>query len=175
MKTATNFFPLMTAVLFISFAANVNAQGRGQHKKSEREHQAKHVREDYHDKYHPGDHKWKNDHYRHDTDRRVRHHYGRHAAHYHDHHCSHARVVTRYDERPRYVYYRDYDVYHDVRRNVYINWSGRNWVVSASLPVALYRVDKRRAVRMEVDYYHDDLTSYLMSGRPVYSRIYTGS
>lgn len=175
MKTATRFFPLMMAMFLISLAANVNAQGRGHHKKHEREHQAKHVREDHHDKYHHRDHKWQSDHHRHVADRHVRHHYDRHAAHYHDHHCSHARIVIHYHERPRYVYYRDYDVYYDVHQHVYITWSGRNWAVSASLPVVLHRVDRHRAVRMEVDYDHDDLTTYLTTGRPVYRRIYTGS
>lgn len=77
--------------------------------------------------------------------------------------------------RPRYVYFRDYDVYHDMHRNVYISWSGRNWTVSTSIPVALRHVDVHRTVRMEVDYDYDDFDAYLKRGRPSYRRIYTGS
>lgn len=81
--------------------------------------------------------------------------------------------MTHRHSRPRYVYYRDYNVYHDLHHNVYISYSGRNWSVSASLPVVLHRVDARRAVRMEVDYFDDDFTAYLERDRPTYTRIYT--
>lgn len=174
MKTVPRFFPLIMAMLFISVTARVNAQGHGHYKKHEREHHVSHEREERDDKDHHRDHNWKNEYHRHAGGRRNHHLHARHAAHYHDHHCSHARIITHYYEKPRYVYYRDYDVYYDVRQRVYIAWSGRNWFVSASLPVALRRVERHRAVQMEVDYYDDDLATYLAAGRPVYRRIYTG-
>jgi hypothetical protein len=83
-------------------------------------------------------------------------------------------VVVHHHTRPRYIYYRDYDVYYDTDRSVYITWSGRNWSLSTSLPVVLHRVDVRRAVRMEVDYYDDNFAAYLEAGRPVYRRVYAG-
>lgn len=82
-------------------------------------------------------------------------------------------VVRDYRPRPRYIYYRDYDVYYDLERRAYITYSGRNWSVSASLPVALRRVELSRATRLEVGYVRDDLPSYLDRSRPVYTRVYT--
>lgn len=105
-----------------------------------------------------------------------------HDHHYHDHHHhttrvvrpvrAHQHVVTHRHEQPRYVYYSDYGVYHDVQKNVYITYSGRNWTVSAALPVALHRVDVRRANAVAVDYHADDFVGYLQHGRPIYAGVY---
>jgi hypothetical protein len=160
MKTTTQFFPLLIAIMIISMAGNANAQGRG-HQKSKERHGADHPNK--HDRHKHGWHSNGHDHHRH-GERQVR------VVHYH-----HEPVVVRhYHERPRYIYYRDYDVYYDFQENVYFSYSGRNWTVSASLPVVLRRVDTRRAVRMEVDYDRDDFHAYLASSRPVYRRMYTG-
>ena len=166
-------------VFIIGVAGEANAQGRGQHhgkRDQGREHREKHDRDD-HRKHH-----WKDE--RHDH-----HKYGKHHKRTHDYHGHHPqrRVVRRYDghhhhapvvvkhyhERPRYIYYRDYDVYYDFHRDAYITWSGRNWSVSASLPVVLHRVDRHRAVRMEVDYLRDDFPTYLQTHQPAYVRVYT--
>lgn len=169
----------MIALFVISMAANVNAQGRGHQKGHERNHGKQHDSRGHHK-----DHDWKHerkDHHDHDYDR----HYDRGHSHHdrrevyvvprHDRYCHHAPVVVRHHHpRPRYVYYRDYDVYYDTHNSVYISYSGRNWTASASLPIALHHVDVHRAVRMEVDYDHDDFPSYLERSRPVYRRIYTG-
>ena len=160
----------MALLMIISLAASVNGQGRGNHR-------SEHARRSDH---HNDHYEWKKDKHNkhhHYHDREVRHHHrDRHVVvHDHDHYCSHRPVVVRhYQTRPRYIYYEDYDVYYDMHQSVYISWSGRNWSVSASLPVALHHVDRRRAVRMEVDYYEDDFTAYLASGRPAYRRVYTG-
>jgi len=168
MKTVTKFFPLMVVLLIIGMAGNVNAQGRGHHKGHERNHQ--------HNNGHHNDHDWKYDrggdgHHYNNYDRR--HHPGyevRRVVHH-----RHAPVVVHhYAARPRYIYYRDYDVYYDTRNSVYISYSGRNWTVSANLPVALHHVDVHRAVRMEVAYEQDDFPRYLERSRPSYRRIYTG-
>lgn len=176
MKTATKFFPLMIMVLIISLAGNASAQGRVQQKGNERHRAGNHEWRDHGKDKHDRDHNLKSHHHAHGkSDRHRHHHHDRHFAHDHNRHCAHARVVTRYHERPRYVYYRDYDLYYDTNLGVYITWSGKNWEVSASLPVVLRRVDRHRAVRMEVDYYDDNFASYLAAGRPAYRRIYTGS
>jgi hypothetical protein len=162
MKTATHFFSLVIAMATISTAANVNAQGRGHHKGHEKRH-------------HHQDRHWKGD----NKDREHRHHhYERrnvhHVVHHHHRYCEHPPVVIvrRDPPRPRYVYYRDYDVYYDIHREVYVSYSGRNWRVSASLPVVLHRVDMRRAVRMDVDYYEDDFVAHLERARVRPGRIY---
>ncbi|HET9487555.1 MAG TPA: hypothetical protein VFO54_08975, partial [Chryseosolibacter sp.] len=179
MKTATKFFPLMIALMIISMAGNVNAQGRGHHKAHDRKGAGNHGN-------HHSKHEWKGDShhnrgYAHPHDRSYAYHHDHRPQvrtvvyHHHDSYCHHEPVVvTHYHERPRYVYYRDYDVYYDMRREVYISYSGRNWTVSASLPVALHHVDVHRAVRLEVDYQHDDFPVYLQRSRPSYRRIYTG-
>jgi hypothetical protein len=79
--------------------------------------------------------------------------------------------VKHYD-RPRYVYYADYNVYFDFHRQVYITLSGRNWMISSSIPVPMQRVDIRRASYREVQYYDDDFVAYLGHGRPMYGKAY---
>lgn len=155
----------MIAVATISMTGSVSAQGRGHQKDEHRAHH--HDRRD-HDRNHEW-HSKKHDkhgrhHHRHNEKREV------HVVHHHPHPV----VVSHYHQRPRYIYYRDYDVYYDFHRNVYISYSGRNWTVSTSLPVVLHRVDRRRAVQMEVDYDRDDFRAYLDRGRPAYRRVYTG-
>jgi hypothetical protein len=90
--------------------------------------------------------------------------------HEHSRVCGH-RIVVRNYETPRYVYYRDYDVYYDYHRNVYFSYSGRGWTVSTSLPVHLHHVNFSRAVCHEVNYYEDDFVTYLDRGRPMYGRV----
>lgn len=174
MKTATGFFPIMITMLIVGLAGSVNGQGRGHHKGNEKHHGGNHERRAHGDDHHNRDHHWKHERHGH-GERHARHYrHDRYVAHHHDRHCSHARFV-RYYERPRYIYYRDYDVYYDIHQSVYITWSGRNWAASASLPVVLQRVDRHNAVRMEVDYHHDDFSAYLSAGKPAYRRLYTGS
>lgn len=106
-----------------------------------------------------------------------------HDHHHHDYHHhrttrvvrpvrAHQHVVTHPHERPRYVYYSDYGVYHDVQKNVYFTYNGRKWTVSATLPVVLHRVDVRRASTMAVDFYADDFVEYLHHSRPIYAGVY---
>lgn len=155
-------------VFVIGFASETNAQGKGHHDGKDR-------RDDRYgrhggDQHGKGD--WQHDQHEHRYDKREhKHKHCRSHTHAVHHHAP--VVIKHYHERPRYMYYRDYDVYYDSHRDVYITWSGRNWIVSASLPVVLRRVDRRRAVRMEVDYVRDDFPSYLQTHKPSYRRIYT--
>ncbi|HEX8039482.1 MAG TPA: hypothetical protein VF490_10025 [Chryseosolibacter sp.] len=163
MKT-TKFFPMMMAFVLITLAGGVHAQGRGHHKGHDEHH-------GHHDDYRGEGHHNDRDHgfhdYRHEEARRV-------VYHEHDRYCDHPVIVVRdYHPRPRYIYYRDYDVYYDLERRVYITYSGRNWSISASLPVVLRRVELGRATRLEVDYVRDDFPSYVARTRPVYTRVYT--
>lgn len=113
----------------------------------------------------------------HDNDRHDRHYNDRH---YNGHHHGSRRVVHVYHpapverrvvhhyhyERPRYVYYRDYDVYYDCHRQVYISFSGRNWSISAGLPVVMRHVNVQTVVTTNVEYYDDDFPEYLETRRP---------
>jgi hypothetical protein len=170
----------MITFVIISMAGNVTAQGWGQHQSNER-HRADNHRKNHHK---DDDRKDLKHHGHHDRDHDLRrghaHHYDHHYRHDHlpEAHHRHDRgqrpvVVRHHHSRPRYVYYRDYNVYHDLHRDVYISYSGRNWSVSASLPVVLQHVEARRAVRMEVDYHDDDFAGYLERNRPTYTSIYT--
>jgi hypothetical protein len=72
--------------------------------------------------------------------------------------------------QPRYVYYRDYDVYYDNHRSVYISYSGRSWTITKALPVGMRHVNIRATKRFEVDYHDDDFPRYLETRRPSYGR-----
>lgn len=165
----------MIALVILGMAGNVSAQGRGHQKGHERDRAGKHEKKDHH---HEGyrKHDVKHDHHdrRHDGYRGHHHHPSDHrVVHRHERYHHHEPVVAR--SSPRYIFYRDYDVYYDLHRNVYISYSGRNWTISAGIPVTMRRADVHRAVRMEVDYDHDDFARYLERSRPSYRRIYTGS
>ena len=131
-------------------------------------------------------------HQKHQTHNHDRNGNGRHYSHnrysYHDHdrhhnheaprtvHVYHSRPVERtvvvhhhHHHRParvRYVYYRDYDVYYDCDRKVYISFGGRNWSISTEIPVRMYYADRNALATVEVDYYDDDFAHHLDSHRP---------
>ncbi len=154
-----NIFSLMIILMIVgAFTMQAQAQGRGKGNNKGKGHD-KHTY--VHDRHH--------------HDRDPHHHHARVVrpvyAHQHRHDCVH-HVVTHRHERPRYVYYSDYGVYHDVQRNVYFSYSGRNWTISASLPVAFHRVDMRRVNSVAVDYYADDFVGYLEHGRPIFAGVY---
>lgn len=154
MKT-TNFLRAAGLIMLMGFSAGVYAQGRGHGKGHD-----KHYGND-----HRGDRGGRHDHHDHHYEASRRDVYVHH--HYHSAPVE-RRVVHYYRERPRYVYYRDYDVYYDYHRSVYITLSGRNWVLSTSMPTAMCHVDVRRTNHVAVDYYDDDFPGYLDRGRPTY-------
>lgn len=95
-------------------------------------------------------------------------------AHNHSRHCGHTVVVRRYTA-PRYVYYRDHDVYFDHHRNVFISYSGRGWTITTGVPAHLHHINLRTAVCHEVEYYDDDFVTYLDHGRPMYGKVYVSN
>jgi hypothetical protein len=117
-----------------------------------------------------GDDRWDYDRHNNKNDRGLVNHY--YQAH--DRYCGHNAVVVHRYVRPRYIYYRDYDVYYDCHRSVYISYSGRSWTMSAALPVLMRNVNIRTASRFEVDYWDDNLPVYLDRRRPTHDRIYIG-
>jgi hypothetical protein len=122
--------------------------------------------------HHRKDHKWDYNH-NHSRDHQWERRNVNHYYHTHDRYCGHNTVVVNY-VRPRYIYYRDYDVYYDCNRSVYISYSGRSWTMSASLPLIMRNVNIRAASRFEVDYWDDNLPVYLERRRPTCDRIYIG-
>lgn len=73
-----------------------------------------------------------------------------------------------YRYNTRYVYYKDYNVYYDCHRNVFIVWTGRNWGVTKRIPEYMNRIDFNRASVRGVEYWDDDFDSYLQRRRPAY-------
>ncbi|MCA6078845.1 hypothetical protein [Fulvivirga sedimenti] len=61
-----------------------------------------------------------------------------------------------YRAKTRYVYFKDYDVYYDHDRSVYISLAGTNWQVSANIPVNLRGIDLNAAVKIDLDTDVDD-------------------
>jgi hypothetical protein len=56
-----------------------------------------------------------------------------------------------YRAKTRYVFFRDYAVYYDHERQVYISLAGKDWQVSADLPVNLKGVDLQAAVKIDLE------------------------
>lgn len=61
-----------------------------------------------------------------------------------------------YRAKTRYVYFKDYDVYYDHNRGVYISISGGKWVVSAKIPAQLSNVNLVMAAKIDLDFDGDD-------------------
>lgn len=187
MKRAGAFSLLLALVLITT--AGVHAQRRDQSSRSD-SHRSERNHNDRNDRRgHEADRKNRSEktryeydhrhdsHVRHQAPRRetrrvVVHHAHPVYTHFHSSSCVHHRTVVRRVERPRYIYYDDYNTYYDLSRNVYVTWSGRGWTISSALPAHLHHVDLRRAVVHEVNYYDDDFVVYLENGRPVYGNVY---
>lgn len=171
MKTWTRFSLMSLMVMLASASMTAQAQGRGHDSRRERggdrDHQST---ERYEARHHQPQARYEYRHDRHDARGHYYHYepvrYRAHHHHLHDRACGHPIVIHRY-ERPRYVYYRDYDVYYDCHRHVYISYSGRSWSVSVGVPVTMRYADVNRTVRVGVDYYDDDFVQYLDAGRPM--------
>ena len=56
-----------------------------------------------------------------------------------------------YRAKTRYVYFRDYGVYYDNTRGVYISLHDGKWEVTARIPVTLLEVDLKAAVKIDLD------------------------
>jgi hypothetical protein len=82
-------------------------------------------------------------------------------------------VVYHYN-RPRYIYYRDYDVYYDCRNNSYISHNGRRWMVSQTPPRNYRHINWRSLRGYEVNYWDDDFPVYLERRRPGIGNEYRG-
>jgi hypothetical protein len=95
---------------------------------------------------------------------------------YNYHRHSHPAWAPAYGYRynTRYIYYQDYNVYYDCHRDVFVIWTGRNWVMSNRIPDVMYRVDFGRARVSGVDYWDDDFDFYLQRRRPAYLTISAG-
>jgi hypothetical protein len=194
MKMKSTIFSLMIGLSVISVVP-LNAQTRGRDRNGDRERSDSRERSDRNDRNRTSDrsdhdrkgdhnsrdnHDWNNNH-DHDRGNHQAHNNGRHHdydrrpavryVHVHDRYCHRRPVVVHHHyTRPRYVYYRDYDVYYDYSRNVYFSYSGRSWSMSAGIPIGMRNVNLRQVKRYEVDYYDDDFSSYLDNGRPAYGK-----
>ena len=65
-----------------------------------------------------------------------------------------------YRAKTRHVFFKEYNVYYDLQKSVYISLSGSNWQVSAELPVRLANVNLSAAVQVEIDLDADDPQRY---------------
>lgn len=176
MKKLNIFYGLATLVLAIGLSADVNAQGRSRgndrdRNNDNRDRDRNDNRDNDHDRNNNHDHdrghsQWDNYTDRHDN-RQTR-----TVYYYNDYHRKHPPVVIHHYQRPRYIYYRDYDVYYDCQKSVYITYSGRSWTLSTGVPYTMRHANLRNTSRYEVDYFNDDFPRYLERRRPNYVREY---
>jgi hypothetical protein len=165
---------LLAGGIFIGISLDVKAQQRrgGDHGDRQNNHANRqnnghdHGRSnDHHERRGSGNGHGHYHHYRHKQNQSRHHGY--------DRYCERPPVAVHHYHRrsPRYVYYRDYNVYYDCHREVYITYSGRNWTMSTSIPVGMTRIDITRVHRLGVDYYEDDFPRYLETKRPSYVQV----
>src|SRR5688572_26193274 len=191
MKTVRNFLSvLMLTLLMGGVISDLQAQGKGHDKKNDRgkkeNHSRKKDRYDDRDKDRRRDRDYSLDDRRSGkyslNDRRSRDYYAprRDRSNYHGRYTTyHHRNRKSYKWAPvyghryntRYIYYRDYNVYYDCYNDVFVTWTGRNWVVTSRVPAAIRYVDFRRTHVVGVDYWNDDFNIYLERRRPAYVSI----
>ena len=75
-----------------------------------------------------------------------------------------------YRAKTRYVYFKDYDVYYDHEKAVYISLAGRNWQISASLPVNLRGIDLTAAAKIDIDLNEDEPQRYYADHKQKYPK-----
>jgi len=173
MRKTSTIFSLLIAIAIISASMQTAAQGRSQDNNQKRDHKDNHDansrdRYSYYEQARR-DHGDRNNHRdKHHQKKEVRH------VHHHDRYCDHRPVVVHHHKKPRYIYYRDYDVYYDCQKSVYIAYSGRSWSVTTAVPTGMRHMNVRSVKSYEVDYYDDDFPRYLERRRPSYGQVYTG-
>ena len=148
---------LLTATFLMGLNLESGAQSRGRGRGHEQ-----HQSGNQHNGNHDNDRHY-NDH---DNGRRAGYYDHRGSAHYQPSYrrLPPQRVVVYRQQAPRYVYYRDYNVYYDYTRNAYISFSGRNWVVTTIAPVGMRYVNRAGLSCSNIDYYNDDFPQYLDRG-----------
>lgn len=87
---------------------------------------------------------------------------------YQDRHTHYSTRHRHTHRAPRYVYYRDYDVYFDRQQRIYISYSGREWVAMKTMPRVMRGVDLNRVTIYQVDYDDGNLRGFLHVRRPAY-------
>lgn len=149
MKANRKLLGAMVALGVLVGSAGVFAQGKGHAYRHTKHHNKKH------DQYARYD--------RHDHDHYSSRYAGRtYDHHHHDYHRPpHWAPAYGYRTDVRYVYYRDYDVYFDCYRGVYITFTGRNWIYSQHVPVHMRRINFNHIAFVELDYFDDNLPHYL--------------
>jgi hypothetical protein len=184
MKTVRSFTVVLMMILLLSgFTSELQAQGRGNGKGQGnnkenhpgRGHNKSKPHSKGHDKYdrdrgsydHNHHNQWSHGH------RDTRQYHQKRYVTYNHHRHGAPLWAPAYGHRynTRYIYYRDYNVYYDCHRDVFLTWSGRHWVVTARVPDVICHVDFRRAMVVGVDYWGDDFNFYLERKRPSYVSI----
>lgn len=164
MKTNVKLLSALMVAGVLMIGADVFAQGRGNGRGDDK-HKHDHKRDRDWD-----NHRGRNDNHRNDWDRFDRDSrrdwrgptHDRHGRRYSYHRPPHWAPAHGYHYRPvRYVYYRDYNVYYDCYRGVYVTLSGRNWVYTHRIPAHMHRADFHRITYIDLDYFDDDLPWYL--------------
>ena len=177
MKTVRNFLSvLMLTLLMSGVISNLQGQGRNHdNERGKKEHRlGKDRNKDWdHDKHHRSrdysyDHRNSLNYYASRKD--GRNYQGRYTTYSYRRHYKWAPVYGhRYNTR--YIYYRDYNVYYDCYNDVFVSWTGRNWIVTSRIPASIRYVDFRRTAVVGVDYWDDDFNFYLARRRPAYISI----
>ena len=151
MKTKRKLLGVLVGLGIVMGSGAAFAQGNGHAYGHSKHHNKK---QDQHARY---------DHYRHGYDQYSNKHVSRTYDHHHRiyHKPPHWAPAHGYRTNVRYVYYRDYDVYFDCYRGVYITFTGRNWIYSHQLPAHMRRTNFNRIAFVELDFFDDDLPRYL--------------
>ncbi len=154
MKTNMKLLGAMLVTGLLLGSVDVHAQGRGNQGRENGRGHGNHPHKQKYDRDHRSHHPYSDRYWRGPT-------HDRHGKRYVYHGPPHWAPAHGYRNQVRYVYYRDYNVYYDCYRGMYITLSGRNWVYSQRVPVQMRSVPFERMVYVELDYFDDDLPYYI--------------
>lgn len=177
MRMQNNITALAIMSMLVLFtAANSFSQGRqgrgnGHDRKGNDHHQAQSHSPSHndHNDHHNGGHQHHDNHHDYHSTAPSRVHYD-HRPDYHrtyvrrDYYAAPTPWVHvhnhYYPANRRYVYFRDYNVYYDCTRDVYVSLSGGRWIFTAQMPVMMQQVPVERVIYTDVDYCGDDIVYY---------------
>lgn len=152
------------AIALSLWALNGFAQGHGKgHGNHGKQHSANHGKHGYGDNHHKNNNVEYRNGYRYD-------HGGHHNTTVYRHYYPIPRPVsvrvTRPYERPRYVYFPDYDVYFDQHHNHYVRFDGHHWIATPQVPHCMMGANLALVTQLGFNFHHDNLIGFLEINRP---------
>ena len=75
-----------------------------------------------------------------------------------------------YRAKTRYVFFKDYDMYYDQQRKIYVYLKNGNWELGASIPAFLQSVDLNAAIKIDIELESDQPEQHFKEHKKLQSK-----